>query len=523
LANAPVVQQPCNRLCAIINRLFDYIVVGAGTAGCTLAARLSENPAAHVLLIEAGPGGRRREIATPSAFPRILSSGLDWGLNWNDATEPQEHLNGRRLAWPRGKVLGGSGALSAAIHLRGCRADYDAWRDLGNPGWGFDDLAPLWVDAPVDINPPAPNILTEVFLQACAERGIARYESFDGPAKEGAGLYPVGRVDGQRWDATSEFLRPALKRGNLTVWTGVQAIRVLLENGRAAGIEYLLHGRRQQVRGEREVILCSGTVGSAQLLLLSGVGPPEQLEKLGIPVAAALPGVGENLQDHAAAPLRWTCPQPVSLDGAGTRRNAWQYRLRQRGPLASNLLEAGAFLKAPKDAGACDLEILFAPLYRLDRGLERPAEQHGFTLLAALLTPKSTGRIRLTSADPMVAPGIDPGYLTAAEDRARLIEIVERARDLVSAPAFATYRDSADGGPATPDPIEELVVSLNHAVGSCRMGQDDNAVVDASLRVRGVAGLRVADASVMPLLPRAHPNATVMVIAERAARLITGS
>lgn len=491
-------------------------MAGAGTAGCTLAARLSENPAAHVLLMEAGPGGRGREMAAPSAFPRLLGSGLDW----NGATEPQEHLNGRRLAWPRGKVLGGSGALSAAIHLRGCRADYDAWRDLGNPGWGFDDLAPLWVDAPQDTNPPSPNILTEVFLQACAERGIPRYESFDGPAKEGAGLYPVGRVNGQRWDATSEFLRPALKRGNLTVWTGVRAIRVLLENGRAVGIEYLLNGRRQQVRAERETILCSGTVGSAQLLLLSGLGPPAQLEKLGISVAAALPGVGENLQDHAAAALRWTCPQPVSLDGAGTRRNAWQYRLRKRGPLASNLLEAGAFLKAPKDADACDLEIVFAPLYRLDRGLERRAEQHGFTLLAALLTPKSAGRIRLASADPMDAPGIDPGYLTAAEDRARLEEIVERARDLVEAPAFSSYKSAADRGPASPDPIEELVVSLNHAVGSCRMGPDDDAVVDASLRVRGVAGLRVADASVMPVIPRAHPNATVMVIAEKAARLI---
>jgi choline dehydrogenase len=252
-------------------------------------------------------------------------------------------------------------------------------------------------------------------------------------------------------------------------------------------------------------------------LLLSGVGPPEQLEKLGIPVAAALSGVGENLQDHAAAPLRWTCPQPVSLDGTRTPWNSWQYRLRKRGPLASNLLEAGAYLKASRGAGECDLEILFAPLYALDRGLGGRAEQHGFTLLAALLTPKSSGRIRLTSADPMDAPRIDPGYLTAAEDRAGLKEIVERARDVVAAPAFAAYTGPASSGG---DPIEELVVSLNHAVGSCRMGQDDNSVVDASLRVRGVAGLRVADASVMPVIPRAHPNATVMAIAEKAARLI---
>jgi choline dehydrogenase len=498
--------------------LFDYIVVGAGTAGCTLAARLTENPSSHVLLIEAGPPGRRREIAAPSAFPKLLGSSIDW----NDATEPQENLNGRRLAWPRGKVLGGSGSLGAMIHLRGCRADFDAWRDLGNPGWGFDDLAPLWVDPPPDSNPPAANRLTEVFLNACEERGIPRYEAFDGPAKEGAGVFPVARVNGQRWDATTEFLRPALKRGNLTVWTGVQAARVLVEEGRAAGVEYLLRGRLQQVRAAQEVILCAGTVGSAQLLLLSGVGPREQLEPLGIPVVKSLPGVGANLQDHLAVALRWKCPPAISrqagsLDGAGTRRNTLQYRLRKQGPLASNLIEAGACLKSRKDAEAADLEILFAPLYSLHRGLERPAEQHGFTLLAALLTPASRGRIRLKSGDLSDPPSIDAGYLAEPEDRARLQQAAARARDIAASAAFEPYR-----GAGGSDELEELAVSLHHPVGTCRMGsdEDEGSVVDASLRVRGVAGLRVADASVMPVIPRAHPNATVMAIAEKAARLI---
>ncbi len=408
------------------------------------------------------------------------------------------------------------------IHLHASRADFDAWRDLGNAGWGYDDLAPLWVDPPPDRNPPAPNALTEVFLKACGERGITRHQTFDGPAKEGAGLYPVARVNGRRWDATSEFLRPALKRGNLTVWTSVEAARVQIENGRAVGVEYLLKGRRQQVRADQEVILCGGTVGSAQLLLLSGVGPPEQLEPLGIPVAAALPGVGGNLQDHVAVALRWQCLQPVSLDGTGTRRNAFQYWLRKQGPLTSNLIEAGASLKSGKDGEACDLEILFAPLYSLERGLERRAEQHGFTLLAALLTPASRGRIRLASAEILDPPRIDPCYLADPQDRMRLQRAAARAREIVAAAAFDAFRGAKNGAAASPDEIEELAVGLNHAAGTCRMGPDaeEASVVDASLRVRGVTGLRVADASIMPVIPRAHPNATVMVIAEKAARLI---
>lgn len=508
--------------------MFDFIVIGAGTAGCTLAARLSENPEANVLLIEAGPPGRRREIRVPSAFPQLLGSALDW----KDATEPQEHLNGRRLGWPRGKVLGGSGSIGAMIHLRGCSADYDAWRDLGNPGWGYADLAPLFANAPRDpsseTEPPQPNKLSEVFLEACAARGIGRYTTFAGPTETGAGLYPLDRVKGARWNVADAFLRPALKRGNLTVWTGVQAARVLIENGRAVGIEYLLKGSRHQFRGVREVILCAGAVGSPQLLLLSGVGPVEQLERLGIPVAAPLEGVGQNLQDRLAVMLRWTCPQPVSLDGVATRWNALSYRLRKTGPLASNLIEAGAFAKSASGLDACDLEIMFAPLYDIEKGLTRDAGvQHGFTLFAAALQPKSRGRLKLASADPNDAPLIDPAYFSEPEDRERLAQAAQKARSIVEAAPFADYRGAAASRDA--DDIEERAVSLHHAAGTCRMGpnpsggdaSNSSSVVNSALQVHGVAGLRVADASVMPSLPRAHPNATVMMIAEKAARLIT--
>ncbi len=251
---------------------------------------------------------------------------LDSGLNWGNSSEPQENLNGRQLWHGRAvKVLGGSGSLGAAIHLRGCRADYDAWRDLGAPGWGFDDLAPLWLDPPADAA-PEPNTLTEVFLEACGELRITYHYRLHRTGRSGRRGLSSGlpRVNGGRWDATGAFLKPALKRGNLTVWTGVRATRIVIEDNRAVGVDYVLRGQRQQVRSAREVILCAGPVGSAQLLLLSGVGPPEQLEPLGIPVTSALPGVGGNLQDHVAVALRWTSLQPVSLDGAETFQNAWQ-------------------------------------------------------------------------------------------------------------------------------------------------------------------------------------------------------
>jgi choline dehydrogenase len=489
--------------------LFDYIVAGAGTAGCTLASRLTEDPGARVLLIEAGPADRRRDIHIPSAFPKLLGSALDW----KDTTEPQTRLNARRLPWPRGKVLGGSGSIDALIHVRGCRADYDAWRDSGNPGWGFDDLQPLFAAGFSESG--STSTLSDVFLKACEACKLSNYtEEFRGPAEAGAGRFPLARKKNARWSSVDAFLRPALGRGNLTVWTGIQVARVIVEAGRAVGVEYIQRGSRFQVRAAREVILCAGAVASPQLLLLSGIGPKQQLEALGVPVAADLPGVGENLQDHLAAALSYSCTQPVSLAGSATRMNTLQYLARKRGPLSSNLIEAGAFAKSRPDLEACDLEVLFAPLGSLERGLDPPAE-HGFSLFAASLTPTSRGRITLASADPLTPPRIDPEYLSAEEDRDLFRAALALARKIAESEPFSSYR-----GPASAFGMEDSARSMHHAAGACKMGLDATSVVDSSLQVHGVAALRVADASIMPVIPRAHPNATVVVIAEKAARLI---
>ena len=488
--------------------MYDYIVVGAGTAGCTLAARLTEHPETQVLLIEAGPPDRRREIQIPAAYSKLLGSALDW----QDSTVPQEHLNGRRIPWPRGRVLGGSGSLSAMIHLRGLPSDYKNWP----AGWQYDDLAPFFTEAPAR-TPAEPNPLTQAFLDGCAANGLTKYAAvFDGPAQPGCGFYPLLEKNGARWSAARSLLRTALRRGNLTVWTGIQAARVVIEGGRATGVEYLQKGSRYRTDATREVILCAGAVGSAHLLLLSGVGPQEELEPLGIPVAAPVPGAGRNLQDHLGVSLSYSCTQPVSLAGSATPLNMVRYVTRKDGPLASNVAEAGAFLKSKLDLDACDLEIVFAPLGSLDASLAPPGA-HAFSLTAVLLQPQSRGRITLSSADPLEPPRIDPRYLSCPEDRACLLEAVSRARTIAGSEPFAAYRGAVISGD-----FETQAQSLHHATGTCRMGDDPESVVDAALQVRGVTGLRVADASVMPQITRAHPNATVAMIAEKAARLIQG-
>lgn len=528
------------RLRSLVAPEFDFVIVGAGSAGCVLAARLSEDLQARILLLEAGGRDTAREIRIPAAFPKLFKSEYDWAFQ----TEPQSSLGGRRCYWPRGKVLGGSSSINAMIYIRGHRSDYDRWREAGNPGWGYADVLPYFkksennergggefhgVGGPLNVaDLRQTNPLSRAFVEAAAAFGLPRNTDFNGAEQAGAGFYQVTQKNGLRWSAADAFLKPALRRSNLTVWTGAQATRVLFESRRAVGVEHIREGRKETARALREVILAGGAILSPHLLMLSGLGPADHLRAAGIYVLADLPGVGASLQDHLFLPVAFECLRPVSLDKAETFSNLLRWAVFRKGPLTSNIAEAGGFLHRESRIAAPDLQFHFGPAYYLDHGFTKPGGC-GFTLGPTLIRPESRGSIQLSSANPLDPPRIDPNYLASEADAGLLVDGIKICREIAAQKPFEPYRgrETHPGASCASETqiaayVRRTAETVYHPVGTCAMGANAMAVVDAELRVRGVDGLRVVDASIMPAIVGGNTNAPVVMIAEKAADLIRG-
>jgi choline dehydrogenase-like flavoprotein len=516
--------------------MYDYVIVGAGSAGCVLAARLSEDPDVRVLLIEAGPPDTLENIHVPVAFSQLFRTQLDW--DYSTTAEP--FADRRRIYLPRGKTLGGSSSINAMVYIRGNRADYDGWAEEGCEGWGYEDLLPYFkrsednergasayhgAGGPLSVcEDRAPNPITDAFLEACAQAGLPANEDFNGPEQDGFGRYQRTQRDGRRCSVAVAYLHPAMSRPNLSVETYMQVHRVLFDGGRAIGVQAQRLGELHELRAEREVILCGGSYNSPHLLMLSGVGPAETLGVLQIPVVEDLPGVGQNLQDHPAAGLTWTHDEPVSLLNAVSEENLAAFMDGGRGPLTSNIAEAGGFIRLASDLEAPDIQFHAAPALYVDE----PVFEHGFGLGPCVLTPASRGVLMPLSPDPTAKPYILHNYYAQDADMARMVQGVRVAMEIARQPALAPYTSRPHYVPASDSEedlrahIRQQTFTLYHPVGTCRMGSDAEAVVDTELRVRGVQCLRVIDASVMPSVPRGNTNAPTIAIAERAADLMRG-
>ncbi|MBK8286721.1 MAG: choline dehydrogenase [Ahniella sp.] len=523
--------------------MYDYIIVGAGSAGCVLANRLSTNPSNRVLLLEAGPTDWHPFIHMPAGIAKLVNRK---GVNWDYSTEPEPELNQRALWWPRGKVLGGSSSINAMCYIRGHRRDYDTWAQAGNTGWSFDEVLPYFrksetnergADAYHGDSGPLnvadlryTNKLSSVFIDAAVEAGFSRNPDFNGERLEGFGLYQVTQKGGQRCSAAAGYLRPAEGRDNLTVLTKAQVQNVVIHNGRATGVAYKHQGALQHAEAAKEVILSGGALNSPHLLMLSGVGDRDALAAFGITSQAHLPGVGRNLHDHLDACTIFHCKEPITYDRTNDAVIALQYAFFKRGPGTSNIAEAGGFLRskhAPDERP--DIQFHFVPAILDDHGRNR-IKGFGFTMHACHLQPRSRGFVDLRSANPDDKVRIVANYLTDPLDRATMIEAVRSARKIAHAPSLVPYR-GAEMFPGDNDDSDEAILAflrrkcetVYHPVGTCRMGNDDQAVVGADLKVHGVQGLRVVDASVMPTIVSGNTNAPTIMIAEKASDLILGS
>jgi choline dehydrogenase len=513
--------------------MYDYVIVGAGSAGCVLAARLSEDPDVSVLLLEAGPPDVNQNLHVPLGYLQLARTEVDW--DYNSAPEP--HCDGRRIPLPRGRVLGGSSSINAMIYIRGNRRDYDGW---GVPGWGWDDLLPYFLKAednergasawhgaggPLPVSESrSRNPIAAAFVDAGVEAGLPRNDDFNGPEQDGVGLYQLTQRGGMRASAAVAYLHPAMARPNLTVLPYMLVQRVLFEGTRAVGVVASQLGQVQELRAEREVILCGGAYNSPQLLMLSGIGPAEHLAMREIATLLDQPAVGENLSDHPASYCVWTTPEPVSLLQALEPAALAEFEASQTGPLTSNLAESGGFYRVGEGAEAPDTQIHLAPVQIVDEGMSDPTA-HGVWVSPCLLTQESRGSVRLASNDPTAKVVVRNDFYDAEADMPRMVEGLRRMLDICAQPAMAPYCAEPFTVPAG-DSDEDLralirrtTFAIYHPVGTCAIG----TVVDEELRVDGLEGLRVVDASVMPAVPRGNTNAPTIAIAERAADLIRGA